>query len=161
MTLAVNVSARQLIGGRLAHTVAAALAESGIDPHRLILEITESAFMDDPASARTVLADLHRLGVQIALDDFGTGWSSMQFLRTLPVDILKIDRMFVGDLPTSLESSAVVSAVLNLGHGMGLVVVAEGVENEGILAVLRDMGCDEYQGFIDGGPGLLDEFLDR
>ena len=155
ITLAVNVSTRQLVGGRLAHTVAAALAESGIDPHRLILEITESAFMDDPAAARAVLADLHALGVLIALDDFGTGWSSMQFLRTLPVDILKIDRTFVADLPTGLESSAVVSAVLNLGHGMGLVVVAEGVENEDILGVLRDMGCDEYQGFIDGGPGPL------
>lgn len=161
VTLAVNVSARQLIGGRLAHTVAAALAESGVEPHRLILELTESAFMDDPAAARTVLADLHRLGVLIALDDFGTGWSSMQFLRTLPVDILKIDRTFVADLPTSLESSAVVSAVLNLGHGMGLVVVAEGVENEDILAVLRDMGCDEYQGFIDGGPGPLEDILGR
>jgi diguanylate cyclase (GGDEF)-like protein/PAS domain S-box-containing protein len=160
LTLAVNVSTRQLVGGRLAHTVAAALAESGLDPHRLILEITESAFMDDPAAARTVLADLHEIGVLIALDDFGTGWSSMQFLRTLPVDILKIDRTFVADLPTGLESSAVVSAVLNLGHGMGLVVVAEGVENEDILNVLRDMGCDEYQGFIDGGPGLLDTVIE-
>ncbi|HST81994.1 MAG TPA: EAL domain-containing protein [Kineosporiaceae bacterium] len=159
ITLAVNVSTRQLVGGQLAHTVAAALAESGLEPHRLILEITESAFMDDPAAARSVLTDLNRLGVLIALDDFGTGWSLMQFLRTLPVDILKIDRTFVADLPTSLESCAVVSAVLNLGHGMGLVVVAEGVENEDILAVLRDMGCDEYQGFIDGGPGPLDEVL--
>jgi EAL domain-containing protein (putative c-di-GMP-specific phosphodiesterase class I) len=83
----------------------------------------------------------------------------MQFLRTLPVDILKIDRTFVADLPTGLESSAVVSAVLNLGHGMGLVVVAEGVENEEILSVLRDMGCDEYQGFIDGGPGPLPDVV--
>jgi EAL domain-containing protein (putative c-di-GMP-specific phosphodiesterase class I) len=116
--------------------------------------------MDDPAAARTVLADLHELGVLIALDDFGTGWSSMQFLRTLPVDILKIDRTFVADLPTGLESSAVVSAVLNLGHGMGLVVVAEGVENEDTLNVLREMGCDEYQGFIDGGPGSLDVVID-
>ena len=159
ITLAVNVSARQLVGGRLAHTVAAALADSGVEPHRLILEITESAFVDDPAAARTVLADLHALGVLIALDDFGTGWSSMQYLRTLPVDILKIDRTFVADLPTGLESSAVVSAVLNLGHGMGLVVVAEGVEDEDTLGVLRDMGCDEYQGFIDGGPGLLADVL--
>jgi diguanylate cyclase (GGDEF)-like protein/PAS domain S-box-containing protein len=159
ITLAVNVSTRQLVGGRLAHTVAAALAESGVDPHRLILEITESALVDDPAAARAVLDDLKELGVSIALDDFGTGWSSMQFLRTLPVDILKIDRTFVADLPTGLESSAVVSAVLNLGHGMGLVVVAEGVENEEILSVLRDMGCDEYQGFIDGGPGPLPDVV--
>jgi len=155
ITLAVNVSPRQLIGGRLAHTVASALADSGVEPHRLILEITESAFIDDPAAARVVLTDLHALGVLIALDDFGTGWSSMQYLRTLPVDILKIDRTFVSDLPTGLESSAVVAAVMQLGHGMGLVVVAEGVEDEDTLGVLRDMGCDEYQGFIDGDPGLL------
>jgi diguanylate cyclase (GGDEF)-like protein/PAS domain S-box-containing protein len=159
MTLAVNVSARQLVGGRLAATVAAALAESGVAPHRLILEITESAFVDDPAAARAVLTELHQIGVLIALDDFGTGWSSMQYLRTLPVDILKIDRTFVADLPTGLESSAVVSAVLNLGHGMGLVVVAEGVEDDDTLAVLREMGCDEYQGFIDGGPGPLSDVI--
>jgi predicted signal transduction protein with EAL and GGDEF domain len=161
ITLAVNVSARQVVGGRLAHTVAAALAESGIEPNRLVLEITESCFADDPDAARAVLADLHELGVLIALDDFGTGWSSMQYLRTLPVDILKIDRTFVADLPTGLEASAVVSAVLNLGHGMGLVVVAEGVEDEDMLAVLRDMGCDEYQGFIDGGPGPLLDVIER
>jgi EAL domain-containing protein (putative c-di-GMP-specific phosphodiesterase class I) len=161
LTLAVNVSARQLVGGRLPHTVAAALADSGVDPGRLILEITESAFVDDPEAARTVLADLHEIGVLIALDDFGTGWSSMQYLRTLPVDILKVDRTFVTDLATTLESPAVVSAVLNLGHGLGLVVVAEGVEDEDTLAVLREMGCDEYQGFIDGIPGPLGDVILR
>jgi diguanylate cyclase (GGDEF)-like protein/PAS domain S-box-containing protein len=161
VTLAVNVSPRQLVGGRLARTVSAALAEAGIEPARLVLEITESAFLDDPAATRAVLDDLHDLGVTIALDDFGTGWSSMQYLRTLPVDILKIDRTFVADLPSDLEACAVVSAVLGLGHGMGLVVVAEGVESEETLAVLRDMGCDEYQGFIDGGPGVLREVMSR
>jgi diguanylate cyclase (GGDEF)-like protein/PAS domain S-box-containing protein len=158
LTLAVNVSARQLVGGRLPHTVLAALTDSGIDPGRLILEITESAFVDDPEAARAVLAELHEIGVLIALDDFGTGWSSMQYLRTLPVDILKVDKTFVTDL-TQLESTAVVSAVLNLGHGLGLVVVAEGVEDEETLAVLREMGCDEYQGFIDGGPGPLETVI--
>jgi diguanylate cyclase (GGDEF)-like protein len=161
LTLAVNVSPRQLTGARLPETVAKALSDYGIDPGRLVLEITESAFVDDPVTAHAVLTELRSLGVTIALDDFGTGWSSLSYLRTLPVDILKIDRSFVKDLPTDLAACAVVSAVLGLGHGMGLVVVAEGVEREEHLAVLRDMGCDEYQGFIDGRPGALREVLGR
>ncbi len=155
ITLAVNVSPRQLAAGRLARTVAQHLATTGVDPSRLTLEITENAFVDDPKVARDVLTDLQDLGVSIALDDFGTGWSSLQYLRTLPVDVLKIDRSFVADLPTDLDACAVVAAVLQLGHGMGLVVVAEGVENHDHLSMLRDMGCDEYQGFIDGRPGPL------
>jgi EAL domain-containing protein (putative c-di-GMP-specific phosphodiesterase class I) len=161
LTLAVNVSPRQLTGARLPDTVAKALSDYGIHPGRLVLEITESAFVDDPVTARAVLTELRSLGVTIALDDFGTGWSSLSYLRTLPVDVLKIDRSFVQDLPTDLAACAVVSAVLGLGHGMGLVVVAEGVEQEEHLAVLRDMGCDEYQGFIDGRPGPLPEVLAR
>jgi diguanylate cyclase (GGDEF)-like protein/PAS domain S-box-containing protein len=159
LTLAVNVSPRQLTGARLVDTVAEALHDYGIDPGRLVLEITEGAFVDDPVAARAVLTELRSLGVTIALDDFGTGWSSLSYLRTLPVDVLKIDRSFVKDLPTDLAACAVVSAVLGLGHGMGLVVVAEGVEREEHLAVLRDMGCDEYQGFIDGRPGPLRDVL--
>jgi EAL domain-containing protein (putative c-di-GMP-specific phosphodiesterase class I) len=159
LTLAVNVSPRQLTGARLVDTVAEALQDYGIHPGRLVLEITESAFVDDPVTARAVLTELRDLGVTIALDDFGTGWSSLSYLRTLPVDVLKIDRSFVKDLPTDLAACAVVSAVLGLGHGMGLVVVAEGVEREEHLAVLRDMGCDEYQGFIDGRPASLEVAL--
>jgi diguanylate cyclase (GGDEF)-like protein/PAS domain S-box-containing protein len=159
LTLAVNVSPRQLIGTRLTATVADALARSGIEPRRLVLEITEGALVDDPVSARSVLAALRELGVSIALDDFGTGWSSLQYLRTLPVDVLKIDKSFVRDLARDVDAAAVVAAVLGLGHGMGLVVVAEGVERPEHLSVLRDMGCDEYQGFLDGRPGPLREVL--
>jgi EAL domain-containing protein (putative c-di-GMP-specific phosphodiesterase class I) len=155
MTLAVNVSPRQLNAAHLVGTVDAALTESGLDPERLVLEITEGALVEDPDAARTVLNDLRALGVTIALDDFGTGWSALSYLRTLPVDVIKIDRSFVADLPTDLAACAVVSAVLNLGHGMGLVVVAEGVERQDQLDLLRDMGCDEYQGYLDGQPGPL------
>jgi predicted signal transduction protein with EAL and GGDEF domain len=161
ISLAVNVSPRQLAGGRLVATVAEALAEAGIAPERLVLEITENAFVDDPNAARAVLAKLRQLGVTVALDDFGTGWFSLQYLRTLPVDILKIDRTFVADLPTDPDACAVVSAVLGLGHGMGLIVVAEGVERDEQLATLREMGCDEYLGFIAGGPGALHLVLCR
>ncbi len=159
LTVAVNVSPRQLSAPNFVQTVDQALASSGLEPWRLVLEITEGALVDDPAAARSVLGDLRRLGVTIALDDFGTGWSSMSYLRTLPVDAIKIDKSFVADLPTDPDACAVVSAVLGLGHGMGLIVVAEGVEMEDQLDVLRDMGCDEYQGFIDGRPGPLREVL--
>ncbi len=156
LSVAVNVSPRQLTTPRFVETVDRALAASGLEPWRVTLEITEGALVDDPDAARTVLADLRNLGTTIALDDFGTGWSSMSYLRTLPVDILKIDRSFVADLATDPDACAVVSAVLNLGHGMGLIVVAEGVERADQLEILRDMGCDEYQGFIDGMPAELD-----
>jgi diguanylate cyclase (GGDEF)-like protein/PAS domain S-box-containing protein len=155
LTLAVNVSPRQLAAPGLVDLVDSALAASGLEPWRLTLEITEGALMEDPDQARSVLTSLRRLGVAIALDDFGTGWSSLSYLRTLPVDVIKIDKTFVADLPRDPDSCAVVSAVLGLGHGMGLAVVAEGVEQEDQLDVLRDMGCDEYQGFIDGEPGPL------
>lgn len=159
LTVAVNVSPRQLQAPRMVEQVDEALITSGLEPWRLALEITEGALLDDPELARSVLTDLRTLGVTIALDDFGTGWSSMSYLRTLPVDVIKIDRTFVGDLPHDLDACAVVAAVLGLGHGMGLVVVAEGVESEDQLNVLRDMGCDEYQGFIDGPPGVLPDVL--
>jgi diguanylate cyclase (GGDEF)-like protein/PAS domain S-box-containing protein len=159
LTVAVNVSPRQLSAPRMVEQVDEALASSGLEPWRLVLEITEGALLDDPELARTVLTDLRRLGVIIALDDFGTGWSSMSYLRTLPVDVIKIDRTFVADLPRDPDACAVVAAVLGLGHGMGLVVVAEGVEGEDQLNILRDMGCDEYQGFIDGLPGALPDVL--
>ncbi len=161
LALAVNVSPRQLVSPGFVAMVSEALGAWDVEPARLTLEITESALVDDPESARAVLEDLRALGVTIALDDFGTGWSSLSYLLTLPVDILKIDRVFVSELPTDSDACAVVAAVLGLGHGMGLLVVAEGVEREDQLDVLRDMGCDEYQGFIDGEPVALDELVVR
>ncbi|MCD5351852.1 putative bifunctional diguanylate cyclase/phosphodiesterase [Kineosporia mesophila] len=159
LTLAVNVSARQLISGRLTRTVTRALSESGVEPSRLVLEITETAFSEDPVAARQVLEELKALGVVIALDDFGTGWSSLHYVSCLPVDVLKVDRSFVADLPAQLRAGAVVASVLGLGHGLGLLVVAEGVEDADTLGVLQRMGCDEYQGFIDGEPGALADVL--
>ncbi|WP_331283135.1 putative bifunctional diguanylate cyclase/phosphodiesterase [Kineosporia babensis] len=159
LVLAVNVSARQLVSGRLPRTVGRALAETAVAPHRLVLEVSEHAFSDDPAGARQMLQELKELGVVIALDDFGTGWSSLQYVRELPVDVLKVDRSFVADLPGEQSCGAVVASALGLGHGMGLLVVAEGVEDAETLEVLRGMGCDEYQGFIDGEPAGLDAVL--
>jgi diguanylate cyclase (GGDEF)-like protein len=154
-SVSVNVSPRQLSAPDLVDEVATALVESGMPAGRLVLEITEGALLDDPTSARQILTQLRELGVTIALDDFGTGWSSLSYLRTLPVDVLKIDRSFVADLPDDPRACALAAAVLGLGHGMGLTVVAEGVEDHRQLEILRDMGCDEYQGFLDGMPGAL------
>jgi diguanylate cyclase (GGDEF)-like protein len=159
LSIAVNISPRQLGAPDLVDQVTAALDASGIPPGYLILEITEGALVDDPSTAQRVLTRLRDLGVGIALDDFGTGWSSLSYLRTLPVDVLKIDRSFVADLPHDPNARAVAAAVFGLGHGMGLTVVAEGVENHRQLEILRDMGCEEYQGFIDGQPGALSDIL--
>lgn len=159
ISLAVNVSAKQLAGSRLTRTVARALEESGVAPQRLVLEVTETAFAENPGPAREALCELKSLGVTIALDDFGTGWSSLQYLRGLPVDMLKVDRSFVAELTTDPGAGAVIASVLGLGHGLGRVVVAEGVEDEATLAALRAMGCDEYQGFLDGTPSSLSTVL--
>jgi diguanylate cyclase (GGDEF)-like protein/PAS domain S-box-containing protein len=159
VSVAVNVSPRQLAAPAFVPLVAEALERSGTPAERVVLEITEGALVEDPDAARAVLTKLRGLGVSIALDDFGTGWSSLSYLRRLPVDIIKIDRSFIADLSTDPDACAVVSAVLHLGHGMGLRVVAEGVERADQLEVLREMGCDEYQGFIDGLPGELSQVV--
>jgi len=162
LTLAVNVSARQLTGTRLIESVARALAQTRVAPARLILEVPQTALGQDPPAAREALAGLKALGVRIALDDFGTGGSSLQYLRRLPVDQLKVDRSFVADLAVGTGrdgADAVIASVLSLGHGLGRAVVAEGVEDERTLERLRVLGCDEYQGFLDGEPGVLEEVL--
>jgi diguanylate cyclase (GGDEF)-like protein len=148
LTLRVNVSARQLAGEGLPQTVADVIAESGIDPGRLCLEVTESVLIEDPELTIRKLSELKDLGVQIAVDDFGTGYSSLEYLRRLPVDCVKIDRSFVRGLPDSSEDSAIVSAVIELGHTLKLSVTAEGVETKEQLSNLQAAGCDTAQGFL-------------
>jgi diguanylate cyclase (GGDEF)-like protein/PAS domain S-box-containing protein len=146
--LAVNVSARQLVQGDLVATVRTALAETGADPTRLCLEITETALMGDVAAAGRVLRRLHELGVQLWVDDFGTGYSSLIYLRRLPLDGLKVDRSFVAGLSTEEEDRVIVSGIVNLAHNLGLVALAEGVETPAQAAWLRALGCDLAQGFL-------------
>jgi diguanylate cyclase (GGDEF)-like protein len=148
LMLRVNVSARQLAKEGLSATVADVIAESGIDPAWLCLEVTESVLIEDPESSIRKLTELKDLGVQIAVDDFGTGYSSLEYLRRLPVDCVKIDRSFVRGLPDSSEDSAIVSAVIELGHTLKLSVTAEGVETKEQLGNLQDAGCDTAQGFL-------------
>ena len=148
LMLRVNVSARQLAEEDLSVTVAQVIAESGIDPALLCLEVTESVLIEDPESSIRKLTELKDLGVQIAVDDFGTGYSSLEYLRRLPVDCVKIDRSFVRGLPDSSEDSAIVSAVIELGHTLRLSVTAEGVETKEQLHNLQGAGCDTAQGFL-------------
>ncbi|HEX2027120.1 MAG TPA: EAL domain-containing protein [Nitriliruptorales bacterium] len=147
LTVSVNLSARQLRETDLVDQVAAALARSGLPPELLVLEMTESVLVEDAQSARQTLERLKRLGVGLAIDDFGTGYSSLSYLRRFPVDILKIDRTFVTDVATGPEDAGLARAIVKLGHTLGLLVVAEGIETPDQLAELEAMHCDRGQGY--------------
>jgi diguanylate cyclase (GGDEF)-like protein/PAS domain S-box-containing protein len=147
LTMAVNVSARQLQDPGLVGEIATALQESGLDPGALVLEITESATVEDTEGVITRLGELKALGVGLAIDDFGTGYSSLSYLRRFPVDQLKIDRSFVAGVATNAEDRAITASVINLGHALGIQVVAEGVETMDQLENLAAMDCDLAQGY--------------
>jgi len=152
LDLAVNVSARQLMGPGFVATVAAVLAKTFMDPAALVLEMTEGIFIRDGERAMTVLADLKALGVRLALDDFGTGYSSLSYLRQFPVDILKIDQGFVGTIGRDPAGAAIVAAVTNLAHVLDLSVVAEGVETLEQRNEIIAVGCDSAQGYFYARP---------
>ncbi len=147
LTMAVNVSARQLQDPGLVGDIAAALLDSGLPPSLLVLEITESATVDNTEGIITRLEELKALGVGLAIDDFGTGYSSLSHLRRFPVDQLKVDRSFVAGVAVSNEDLAIVASVINLAHALGIQVVAEGVETVDQLEKLCEMGCDLAQGY--------------
>ena len=153
----VNLSAAQLADPTLAEDVRLALAESQIDPALLCLEINESVLMADPPEAERALRRLRAEGVQLAIDDFGTGSSSLSWLERFPIDVFKIDRAFVAGLGSSHVDTAVVRAVIGLGSSLGLTVVAEGVETEEQLAMLRAFGCAAAQGYLWSRPAPADE----
>jgi diguanylate cyclase (GGDEF)-like protein/PAS domain S-box-containing protein len=152
MRIAVNVSARQLRRRDFCETVASALAASGLPADLLELEITESSVMENPQEAIIILERLGRMGVTLAIDDFGTGYSSLAYLKLFPIDHLKIDRSFVADIETDLNDRAIAFGTIALAHSLGLKVIAEGVETEDQLELLRANGCDEVQGFLFSKP---------
>ena len=152
LTLSVNVSARQFGHAGFVENVLTMLAEAGADPTRLKLEITETAVLDDLAWAASKLASLRAQGVQASLDDFGTGYSSLAYLSRLPLDQLKIDRSFVSRLPNVAGDAMVVQTIIAMGHGLGMDVVAEGVETETQWAFLMEQECDVFQGYLFGRP---------
>ncbi|MFI5844511.1 EAL domain-containing protein [Catenuloplanes sp. NPDC051500] len=152
LTMAVNVSSRQLCAPDFAAIVKDVLDRHRIAPAQLCLELTETAQLLDMAEARDALADLSRLGVHIALDDFGTGYSSLAHLMQFPANVLKIDRSFVSHLETGGRGREIVAAVTAMGHVLGMTVVAEGIETTGQLDRLIALGCDQGQGYLLGRP---------
>jgi diguanylate cyclase (GGDEF)-like protein/PAS domain S-box-containing protein len=152
LRISVNVSALEFQSGDLVARVEMALAETGLDPERLELEITEGVMVTDADRAMATFARLRALGARIALDDFGTGYSSLSYLHRFPLTTLKIDKSFVAKLGVTLESVAITRAVIQLGHALGIEVVAEGVETPEQLDFLIQEGCDLTQGFLLGRP---------
>jgi diguanylate cyclase (GGDEF)-like protein len=152
LTMSVNVSAHQLMTSGFTNNVAAALDRAGTDAQLLTLEVTESVFLRDRDRALIVLNDLKDLGVKVALDDFGTGYSSLSYLMKFPVDTVKIDRAFVTDLGVDPVSHTVVAAIIDLAHGLGMTVTAEGVETAEQHHHLAQLGCDACQGYYFARP---------
>jgi diguanylate cyclase (GGDEF)-like protein/PAS domain S-box-containing protein len=159
LRIAVNVSARQFASSEFTHRVAEALESSGLDPHLLELELTESAVVKDIDTAISRMKKLRELGVRLAMDDFGTGYSSLSHLRRLPIDVLKIDRAFVEHLGINAADTALVGTIVRLGLDLGMSVIAEGVETQAQLELLEGLGCAVAQGFLLARPVLLEEAM--
>lgn len=139
--------ARRKHYAREGEVVRSALSAARLEPRYLELELTESAVMHDAEQSIEILRQLSALGVRISVDDFGTGYSSLSYLRRLPLDKLKIDRAFIRDVVANRDDAAIVRAIVSLAHNLRLKVIAEGVETPDQLAFLRELGCDQYQGF--------------
>jgi diguanylate cyclase (GGDEF)-like protein len=151
-SVAVNVSALEFRGRRLLETLDTAMAEYGVQPYELELEITESVLMGDTEGAQRIVSRLHELGMPLAVDDFGTGYSSLAYLKHLRPSKLKIDRSFVRDVEDEVEGRVIVRAIVGLAHALGIRVVAEGVETEGQRRFLRGIGCELLQGYLISRP---------
>lgn len=152
ITMAVNLSVKQFAVPDFFDSVKKIIGHSGVDPELLKLEITESLLLDDLESKISILHQLKNLGVKLSIDDFGTGYSSLRYLSKLPLDELKIDRSFIMDACKNNDSRAIVSTVIFLSHSLGLLTVAEGVETEEQLNLLKEENCDQYQGFLFSRP---------
>ncbi len=150
--IAINVSAHQLQRPGLVQVVTQALAEFAIPARLLDIELTESALLENFARVQGTLADLKKLGVTLSLDDFGTGYSSLAYLKNFSLDKLKIDQSFVRGLPDNGDDGAIARAIVSIGHQLRLQVAAEGVESTEQAEFLRQIGCDELQGYLYGRP---------
>lgn len=160
ITVAVNISASSLRDDSLVGYTKMLLQKNNIEPEKLIMEITESAMMKDPVMALNLLHQLSQLGVQISIDDYGTGYSSLAYLKRMPVNEMKIDRTFVKDMATDEDDRSIVDTTINMGHNFGLRVVAEGVEDRETIELLNNMGIDQVQGFYYARPMPVEELYD-
>jgi EAL domain-containing protein (putative c-di-GMP-specific phosphodiesterase class I) len=162
LRVSVNLSARQVSHPSLVDTVAEVLEQTGLEPGRLNLEITETVLIDDTRTALDTLNGLKALGVGLVLDDFGTGYSSLAYVRRFPIDMLKIDRSFIDGLVRDAEDEAIVTAVISMGRALHVNVVAEGVETTEQAAQLQSLGCNFAQGYLFArplAPAAIDELL--
>lgn len=150
--VSVNVSGHQLIEGDLIADIAHILAQTGVEPHWLEVELTEGSLMENTQHTIASLQRLHTMGVKISIDDFGTGYSSLAYLRRFPIDTLKIDIAFIREVTSNPQDAAITRTIIELAHSLNLRVVAEGVETQAQLAFLRDAGCDQIQGYLFSRP---------
>jgi EAL domain-containing protein (putative c-di-GMP-specific phosphodiesterase class I) len=158
LQIAVNLSPAQFMHGDLVGLVHSILIETGLKPDRLELEITEGVLIEDFERGLALLRRLKALGVRISMDDFGSGYSSLTYLQAFPFDKIKIDRAFVMNLGRTPQSAAIVRAVIGLGHGLQVSIVAEGVETQEQLSFLADQGCDMVQGYFIGKPAPIMQY---
>ncbi|MBO0494054.1 EAL domain-containing response regulator [Pseudomonas sp. Marseille-Q1929] len=152
LEVSVNVSGHQLIEGDLITDIGQLLAEAGVEPHWLEVELTESSLMENTPHTISSLQRLREMGVKIAIDDFGTGYSSLAYLRRFPLDTLKIDIAFVREVTSNPQDAAIARTIIELAHSLGLRAVAEGVETPAQLAFLKEAGCDQLQGYLFSQP---------
>ena len=157
LRISFNVSAHDLLNRDLPNLLRAVLESHEVPAEMICVELTESSLMDDPVNAQSTLSKLRELGVELAIDDYGTGYSSLAYIKNLPVNELKIDRAFVMNMTSHKEDIAIVRSTVELGHNLGLRVVAEGVENEAEMELLRQIGCNEAQGYFIGRPMPAEE----
>lgn len=158
--IAINLSAKQFSQKNLHHIISGIIEETGIDPRLVELEVTESTIMHQMEQVISILRDLHDKGLHISIDDFGTGYSSLSYLKHFPIDILKIDRSFVSEIPENKADTAIANTIIAMGHNLGLKVIAEGVETEEQGRCLAEMGCDCAQGYHYSHPLPADKCLD-
>jgi diguanylate cyclase (GGDEF)-like protein len=161
LRLAVNLSAWQFKDQHLVDIVSKVLSETGIDPSSLELEITETAAMENMNFTQNILTRLISMGVAISIDDFGTGYSSLNYLKHFPISFLKIDRSFVADILSDKNTYSIVRAIIEVAHALQLKVIAEGVENQEQLDMLKELGCDEVQGYHISRPLPVDDIQSR
>jgi EAL domain-containing protein (putative c-di-GMP-specific phosphodiesterase class I) len=158
-TLAVNVSPHQFAKSNIKDVVAKVLEETAFPAHLLELELTESGLMERQEEAVNILDSLRELGVHLAIDDFGTGYSSLTHLKHFPVDVLKIDKSFIDDIPHQQDDMEIAATIIAMGHTLGFKVLAEGVKTVEQLNFLRKQGCDMYQGYLTSQPLDADSFV--
>lgn len=160
LTLAVNVSPHQFRRCDICALVTIVLSDTRFPVEQLELEITESGLMENQSNATTILNSLHAQGVRLAIDDFGTGYSSLAYLKLFPLDVLKIDKSFIDDIPFQQDDMEITATIIAMGHILGFKVLAEGVETPEQLAFLLEKGCNSYQGYIKSRPLPAQEFAE-